>query len=185
MASVINPSVSTLDETDQAIIHAYWMHPKAGYAAIARDVGTSEATVRRRVRALVAADVLEFTVVLGPPARSGYLELIIGVAADGHRVDRIVEELARHPRIRFLATALGSFDILLAASVATIDDWKELRSLVAQIDGVTRTETFLLTDVVKRSMDSYTPDQLAALDDVSNSPVDDSVDDAVIDRVLA
>ena len=157
-----------LDDLDHAIIHAYWLDPKAGNAAVARSVGTSEATVRRRVQALVDTDVLQFSVVLGRPTSSGYLEFLMGVCADGHRVEPIADEIAELPRVRYLGTALGSFDIILAASVHEMDEWKELRGRIAAIDGVRRTETFLMTDVRKRALDRLTPDELIGVRNDTN-----------------
>jgi Lrp/AsnC family transcriptional regulator, regulator for asnA, asnC and gidA len=169
-----------LDDLDHAIIHAYWLDPKAGNAAVARSVGTSEATVRRRVQALVDADVLQFSVVLGRPTSSGYLEFLMGVCADGHRVEQIADAIAELPRVRYLGTALGSFDIILAASVHEMDEWKQLRATIAAIDGVNRTETFLITDVRKRALDRLTPDELfGARNDIDDRATSDDAEPAV------
>ncbi len=150
-----------LDDLDRAVIHAYWMNPKAGNAAVARQLGVSEATIRRRLRVLLDANVLQFSVVLGPSVTAGYVEFQIGINAPGHLVERVANEVAAIPRARYVAILGGGrWDVLVAASMPSIDEYLAFRAAISSIEGVERTETLPMAKVLKRSTTDVTPDDL-------------------------
>lgn len=149
-----------LDELDREIIRAYWLSPKASNATVARQVGTSEATIRRRLRTLIDADILQFSVVLGRSVTAGYVEIHMGVKVGGERAVETAEQISTMQQVRYVALAIGPFDILVGASLPAIDDWHDFRAEVASVPGVERTETFYITRVLKRSTNGFAPHEL-------------------------
>jgi len=150
-----------LDDLDREIIHAYWLSPTAGNAAVARQLGVSEATIRRRLRTLLDGDILQFSVVVGPSITAGYMEFHIGLNIRGDLVTQVAEEVASLDRARYVAvTGGGRYDVIVAASAPSTDDWIDFRALVAAIPGVERTETMPIAKVLKRSTTDFTPDDV-------------------------
>lgn len=152
-----------IDDLDRAIIHAYWVNPKAGNAAVAREIGVSEATIRRRLRVLLDANVLQFSVVLGSSVTGGYIEFQIGINAPGHMVERVASDVAALPRARYVAILGGGrWDVLVAASMPSVDEFLMFRAAVAAIEGVQRTEALPVAKVLKRTTSDLTPDDILA-----------------------
>lgn len=139
-----------LDEASKAIIEALQEDGRRSYAAIAKDVGLSEAAVRQRVQRLLDAGVMQIVAVTDPLQVGFARQAMIGI-----RVDRDLEEvaaaLARMPQVSYVVTTAGSFD-LLAEVVCEDDDelldvlWKQIRA----IPGIGSTQTFVYLKLDKQ-----------------------------------
>ena len=152
-----SPTLS-LDEIDLKIVHAFRVGARLSNSEIAREVEVSEATVRRRLAALAEAGLLRFVAILDPTMLGLSVDTLIGVTADGDKVDAVAEKVASFEEVRYTATSMGSVDIWLSALFPSVDAWGEFRKRLALIDGVQRTETFHVTRVLKRDWDWALPD---------------------------
>src|SRR5262245_6868632 len=83
-----------LDETDWQIIRACRYMPKWSNAAIAREIGSTEATVRRRLRALADAGVLRFATLVHPSVMEDNVEVLVGVKLDPASVLEVAHTIA-------------------------------------------------------------------------------------------
>jgi Lrp/AsnC family transcriptional regulator, regulator for asnA, asnC and gidA len=157
--------VSDLDTVDRQIIQAFRFGGRLTNAQVAREVGVSEGTVRRRIELLVKAGVLNFVAITDPRKIGLMVDTLIGISTNVDRIDEIAEELAEMPEVRYVGIAMGAFDIWVGALFPTVEDWMEFRSTrLAQVKGIRRTETFQITKVLKRTYDWVTPD--------GDSPID-------------
>jgi Lrp/AsnC family transcriptional regulator for asnA, asnC and gidA len=151
--------MSDLDAVDRQIIQAFRFGGRLTNAQVAREVGVSEGTVRRRIELLVKAGVLNFVAITDPRKIGLMVDTLIGISTDVDKIHEIAEELAEMPEVRYVGIAMGAFDIWVGALFPTVDDWMEFRSSrLAQIKGIRRTETFQITRVLKRTYDWVTPD---------------------------
>ena len=76
-----------MDTLDRKIITLLETNGRASNARIARDVGVSEGTVRRRLKRLIQDNIIN-VVALPDPGKLGYnSEAIIGVQVDPDQVD--------------------------------------------------------------------------------------------------
>ena len=84
-----------MDELDSKIIALLQEDGRASNAGIARRVGVSEGTVRRRLKRLVQEEYISVVALLDP-GRMGYAsEALVGVQVDPDKVaEAIVRELA-------------------------------------------------------------------------------------------
>ena len=78
-----------MDDLDRKIINILGQRGRAPNAHIARDVGVSEGTVRRRLKRLINEKII--TVVAQPdPRKLGYeSEALIGVQVDPDKIDAV------------------------------------------------------------------------------------------------
>ncbi len=113
-------------------------------AGIARKVGVSEETVRRRLKRLMQGGFIK--VVAVPDARKiGYdSQVLIGLQVDADKIDYVSDALAAMNEISWVSVTTGSFDIFAWATLKSLDTLSEfLRRSVGQIEGVRKMETFI------------------------------------------
>ncbi len=133
-----------MDDLDARIISLLQSDGRASNAGIARDVGVSEGTVRRRLKRLVTEEYIR-VVALADPAKMGYeSEALIGVQVDLEKVDQVSEDLVGLDEINWVAVTTGQYDIFAWATLASPEALGIfLRTRVGTIKGVRRTETFV------------------------------------------
>ncbi len=133
-----------MDDLDARIISLLQSDGRASNAGIARHVGVSEGTVRRRLKRLVTEEYIR-VVALPDPAKMGYeSEALIGVQVDPEKVDQVSDDLARLDEINWVAVTTGQYDIFAWATLTSPEALGIfLRTRVGTINGVKRTETFV------------------------------------------
>ena len=124
---------------------------RASNAWIARRVGVSEGTVRRRLRRLIQEEVIRVMAV-PDPEKMGYNTIaIIGIQADPDKLDDVTERLAQLPETQYVALTTGSFDIFIWVALPTAEELGTfLRRKVGLIPGIRRTETFVNLAIRKK-----------------------------------
>ena len=140
-----------MDELDSKIIALLQDDGRASNAGIARKVGVSEGTVRRRLKRLIQEKFISVVALLDP-GKMGYAsEALIGVQVDPDKIDRVADDLAGLDEISWVAVTTGSFDIFCWATLHSSESLGIfLRTKVGTISGVRRTETFVNLAARKR-----------------------------------
>ena len=140
-----------MDELDTKIISLLQEDGRASNAGIAREVGVSEGTVRRRLKRLIKEEFIRVVALLDP-GKMGYAsEALVGVRVDPDKIDQVAERLAALEEVNWVAETTGSFDIFAWATLessTTLGIF--LRTMIGTIPGVRGTETFVNLAVKKR-----------------------------------
>lgn len=140
-----------LDETDVRIIEELNEDGRRSFAAVARNLGLNEATVRTRFARLARQGVIQVVLVADALAL-GLVFAEVGVRVRGTSVADVVERLQDVPEIDYISVCTGSFDLLI--EVVCLDNDHLLRVLeesVRTAPGVDSIETFTILDVPKHS----------------------------------
>ena len=141
-----------MDELDRKIIKLLRVDGRASNARIAREVGVSEGTVRRRLRRLIQDGVVK---VIAVPSleRMGFASTaLIGLQADPGAVDDVASALAALPEVHYVAITTGAHDVFAWVALGSSEELGAfLRSKVGTIKGVRRTETFVNLAIRKRT----------------------------------
>ena len=133
-----------MDRLDVKIVAHLQKDGTSTNAGIARKVGVSEETVRRRLKRLMQDDYIK--VVAVPDARKiGYeSQVLIGLQVDADKVDAVADALAGMSEVSWVSVTTGSFDIFAWATLKSSTALSEfLRMGVGQIPGVRKMETFI------------------------------------------
>ena len=140
-----------MDELDTKIIDILQGDGRASNAGMARLVGVSEGTVRRRLKRLVEQGYIEI-VALPDPIKLGYeSQALVGVQVDPDKVDQVANDLSDLAEINWVAITTGSFDIFAWATLQSAEELGLfLRTKIGVISGVRRTETFVNLEKKKR-----------------------------------
>ena len=140
-----------MDNLDIKIISLLQQEGRATNTQVARQVGVSEETVRRRLKRLIQEEYIR--VVAQPdPAKLGYeLEVLIGLKTGADKVDQVAESIAQLDEVNWVSVTTGSFDVFAWATLRSsqvLGDF--LRERMGVIPGVRKMETFVNLDIKKR-----------------------------------
>ena len=133
-----------MDERDRQIIALLQEDGRATNANIARQVGVSEGTVRRRLNRLFEEEYIR-VVALPDSSKLGLSsEALIGVQVEPDKADLVAKDLAALEEVKWVVSTTGSFDVFAWAALPNAEALGVfLRSRIGTIDGVRRTETFV------------------------------------------
>ena len=140
-----------LDDVSKAIIAALQQDGRRSYAAIAQDVGLSEAAVRQRVQRLVESGVMQVVAVTDPTELGFERQAMIGIRATGE-LEPVADALAEMPEVDYVVISAGSFDLLVEVVCESDDHLLEIISTrIRTIPQVVATETFVYLKLRKQS----------------------------------
>ena len=139
-----------LDNLNGQIIDILKADGRASNASIARSLGVSEGTIRRRLNMLIEGGIVNVNVSLNPGKLGFYTEAIIGVQVDPDKIDTVSEGLAELEEIGWVSVTTGSFDIFAWVTLESAEKLGVfLRTRVGTISGVRKTETFMCLSMRK------------------------------------
>ncbi len=131
-----------MDDLDLRIIEILRHDGRVSNAGIARAVGVSEGTVRRRLKRLIDENLIEVRVILnlGRKART-----IVGIHVDPQSIDDVLDHVARLDGVTFACVTTGRYDILIWAEAENAETLGQLiTKTIGVIPGVQRTETHVV-----------------------------------------
>ncbi len=144
--------VTPMDELDRKIIALLQLDGRASNAKIAREVGVSEGTVRRRLRRLVTDDVVKIIAVPNLEKLGYATTALIGLQTGPGKSDAVAEQIAKLDEAHYVAITTGAYDVFIWAGLESAEGLGTfLRTKVGVIDGVQRTETFVNLSIKKRT----------------------------------
>lgn len=118
--------------------------------ALAKQLGVSAATVRRRLRKLLDSGVIRI-VAVADPDKFGYpLSAIIAFDVSHDKLELATDALAQKSEVKWVSTTTGRFDVFVWAHFRSTDDLSEfLQKEVPTMEGLRDTETFICLSVKK------------------------------------
>jgi Lrp/AsnC family transcriptional regulator for asnA, asnC and gidA len=141
-----------MDELDSQIIVELQRDLRLHNTRLAKILGVSEATIRRRINNLVSSGTISLTAI-PDPIKVGYtVQAFIGLRTDPPKIESIAKKLAECSEVRYVDICSGNYDILIWVVGRSIEDLKNfiVREL-AQFEGVINTETMIQLEYLKRS----------------------------------
>ena len=141
-----------MDELDRKIIALLQLDGRASNAKIAREVGVSEGTVRRRLRRLVKDDVVKVIAVPNLEKLGYATTALIGISTGPGKSDTVADAISAMEEAHYVAITTGSFDVFVWAGLESAESLGNfLRTKVGVVDGVQGTQTFVNLSIKKRA----------------------------------
>lgn len=161
---------SNLDSVDHQIIRALQLDGRVSNVEIARQVGVSEATVRKRLDRLIADKVIQITAM--PDAiQVGFSTVtFLSLNIDLSQVDRIADQVSRLPEVRSVHYTTGESDLVVEAWFSSSDDLLSfLTQQLTSIPGIKRVATSHVLRTIKDGsrwvLPPASPPQILVVDD--------------------
>jgi Lrp/AsnC family transcriptional regulator, regulator for asnA, asnC and gidA len=152
-------SDTRVDALDRRIIGMLQSDGRRPFAEIGRALGVSEGTIRMRYQRLVSSGVLQ-VVGIPDPFKVGLQSMAmigVNVAIDGTQsVDDVANCIAQFDEVSYVVMSTGDFDLLVEVMVESSEDLASfLTHRLHPVQGVARTETFVLLRIYKFSLGGY------------------------------
>ncbi len=133
-----------MDDLDRKIIELLQVNGRASNARIAREVGVSEGTVRRRLRHLIQDEIIRVVAIPDPEKMGFNTVALVGIQTDPDKIDEVATSLTKLPETQYVSLSTGSFDIFTWVALPNPEELgKFLRGKVGQTPGIRRSETFI------------------------------------------
>ena len=141
----------SLDQLDKPIINALQTDGRASNAEVARTLGVSEGTIRRRLKRLTQNNVIKVVAYPEPKVLGFSTEALIGLQVDPDKTDSVGQNLSKIDETYWVSVTTGTFDMFAWVALPSSEELGNfLREKIGAIDGVQRTETFVSLMVTKR-----------------------------------
>lgn len=145
-----------IDDLDLKIIAELRRDGRASNRDLARMLGYSEATIRRRVKSLMDDGRMKIVAIADPYLLGYRIDVIINVEVQPGMIREAAHGFAELENVRAVTITTGAADLVVAAIFRSNDELLEFfGSGIAQIPGVVRTSTSHTIRVVKRSFDLF------------------------------
>ncbi len=146
-----------LDELDFQIIQSLHADARVPASKIARQTGTNERTVRKRIDRLVSEGIICLKAVLNPQAFDYVTAADILLEADPTQEDEILDKLMSMPEVAYIAYGQGSTEMSIAARFKDNDALREfIRRLLPTIPGLA-VNRYALVPRILRNTDEWMP----------------------------
>lgn len=141
-----------LDEKDQGIVSYLQYDGRMPFTEIAGRVGLSEGAVRRRVKRLTEAGVLQIVGIVEPQLLDWQAAGMIGVSVHPGDIDAAARQIAQFPEVTYLMMCSGGFDLFVEVYCRDREHFVSfLSERLQKVPGVQRTETFMILKMYKLS----------------------------------
>ncbi|BDA63399.1 AsnC family transcriptional regulator [Actinomyces capricornis] len=145
MHNVPMSPTDVLDDLDRGLIAALRKNARKPVAELARDLGTTRATITKRIERLEARGIIQgFTIIVAQDADDSAIRAICHLAIEGHNTDAAIVALRGLPAITGLHATNGEWDLIAEITVATLAEVDHVLTRIRALDGVYRSETSLL-----------------------------------------
>jgi Lrp/AsnC family transcriptional regulator, regulator for asnA, asnC and gidA len=133
-----------MDELDRKIMALLQLDGRASNAKIAREVGVTGGTVRRRLGRLLGDDFVEIMAVPNLEKLGYTTTALIGLQTMPAKQEAVADAVARLEEVHYVATTTGSYDIFLWVGVESAEQLgRFLRQNLGPIEGIRHSETFV------------------------------------------
>jgi Lrp/AsnC family transcriptional regulator for asnA, asnC and gidA len=132
-----------LDDIDREIMRLLRHDGRAKYSAIAREIGVSEPTVRKRVDRLRERGAIYISARVNPAPIGFPVDAMIGIRVERGKTREVGDVLAAMEHVSYVGYLTGSLDILIEAFLPDTEGlFKFLNEDLDAIDGIAYTETW-------------------------------------------
>ena len=142
-----------LDEIDKRIIKFLKKDAKISLKNIADEVGKTETTIRRRIKALENKGIISgYTVLISLPLTERKIEAFIRIDPDMSKTRAIAKRMIDFPEVEHVYFMSGECGIWVRANFADISHLdKFLEEYMAKIDGIKSVINCIILNELKKS----------------------------------
>jgi len=137
----LDPKLLPVDATDISILSMLVENSRKTFSEMALALSITEATVRRRVRALIDKGlILGFTARINFSAIENTVKAFIHLSVAPDRLREVVSKVHGHPRVAAVHRVTGQRNLLLVALFVSIAELQDFVDNFLRQDGVSDTE---------------------------------------------
>jgi Lrp/AsnC family transcriptional regulator for asnA, asnC and gidA len=147
-----------LDVTDREILRILQRDGRMSNTDIARRIGVTETTIRKRLNAMLEGDYVNIVAVPTPKLAGLTVSAILGISVELRSLAAVAEELVALPEVRYCGISTGRFDIIVEAFFTDHEHVVDfVTNVLGRMDGLTDVETSLVLKIEKFSYEWQMP----------------------------
>lgn len=144
-----------LDEIDRKLLSALLDDGRLSQRQLAGLIGVAQGTVTNRLNRLTESGVIKgYHVNLNPKKIGWSMTVLIGLRIEKRSIMSVQGKIANDPRVISVYDVTGEFDSMVLARVRDPDDLNDLTKNVLSIEGISRSSTHVVLNIVKESVGS-------------------------------
>lgn len=142
--------MTTLDDTDRALIALLRDDARSPVARLAQTLKVARGTVQNRLARLEREGVIVgYTVRLKPQVEAHRIRAWMTIAVEGNRGTEVLAQLRGHPNVAALHSTNGRWDFVAELQAETLEAFDRVLGSIRLVDGIASTETSLLLSTHK------------------------------------
>ncbi len=139
-----------IDTMDEQLVRLLGRDAKQNSEALARQLGLSAATVRRRLRKLIQRKLLRIVGVIDPADFGFPVAAVISLDVAHNKLESAMLALAELEEMKWVSSTTGRFDVMALGRFRSTEDLSRfVTKVLAHIKGVKNVETFVCLDIRK------------------------------------
>jgi Lrp/AsnC family transcriptional regulator for asnA, asnC and gidA len=151
-------SRSVIDETDRDILRELQVDGRTSNTEIARRLGVTETTVRKRLAAMLESDLVQILAVPTPRLAGLTVSAIMGISVQLRSLQNVAAELVERPEVRYCGVSAGRYDLMVEAFFADHEHLVSFSTdVLGTMEGITDVETSVILKIEKFSYEWQIP----------------------------
>ncbi len=139
-----------MDKLNQKLIQELQNDGRQSYTHLAKMLGVSEGTIRKRVKDLQNHDVMKIRAVVNPYEIGYRLISLMALQVNMADLHQVGEILSQKPNVYYLAFVTGRYDLLALIMTRTPEELSDfIKEHISSIPSIIRTETFVNLEIIK------------------------------------
>ncbi|ADD08474.1 Lrp/AsnC family transcriptional regulator [Candidatus Aciduliprofundum boonei] len=135
-----------VDDLDLSILCALRQNARISNLELAKELGVSEATVRRRVKILEEKGIIKgYSALINCHAVENSIKAFVYIKVDKRHIDEIANELMKENRLITLYRILGEYDLLCECLFLSMKELQEFTDKKLKMEGVITTVTHVVS----------------------------------------
>lgn len=136
--------MNTLDTLDKKLIGILQQNSRQSSELLAKQLGVSPATVRRRIRRLITKGVIRIGAIVDHNKAGLPLAAVFALDVAPDKLDSTMQTLSSLPDVKWISTTTGRFDILAGARFPSTKELSDfVQKELTKVEGVRNSETFV------------------------------------------
>jgi Lrp/AsnC family transcriptional regulator for asnA, asnC and gidA len=143
-----------VDETDAQIIRLLCADGRASNVKIAKTIGVTETTVRKRIARLLSTGAIEVVAIPSPALAGLGIAAIIGISVELKHIQQVCQRIAAIPGVRYCGYSTGRYDLIIEVFFADrADVLTFITEVLGSMEGIIDAEVSLILKIEKFSFD--------------------------------
>jgi DNA-binding Lrp family transcriptional regulator len=149
--STLDLKLLPIDETDIRILCVLLSNARMSNTEIAEELNMVEATVRRRIKALVDKGIIQgFSIFLNYRLIENTIKAYIRLRVESDMIEKIVKKITNHKRVIALYRVTGEYELLCVTLFANMSELESFIDKYLRIKGISHVDTQIVMTAHKR-----------------------------------
>jgi Lrp/AsnC family transcriptional regulator for asnA, asnC and gidA len=152
-----------LTDLDFRLMRVLQLDGRRSSTEIAKELGVSESTVRRRIDWLTEQRYIQISAICDPIRIGFSIWIIVQLQVDLSEIETVSKELAELPEVFFIATTTGAFNIYFTGVFTSNEHvYNFMTTKLAAYRGIRNSSSYTILRLAKRTFALADPRELSA-----------------------